>query len=51
MENFTAFNPTKLHFGREVINQLGEATLEFGKRVLLIYGKGSIKKVEFMIKL
>lgn len=44
MENFTAFNPTKLHFGREVIDQLGESTLEFGKRVLLIYGKGSIKK-------
>jgi len=44
MENFTAFNPTKLHFGKEVIDQLGESTLEFGKRVLLIYGKGSIKK-------
>ncbi len=44
MENFTAFNPTKLHFGKEVIDQLGEATLEFGKRVLLLYGKGSIKK-------
>ncbi|MCK5028516.1 MAG: iron-containing alcohol dehydrogenase [Bacteroidales bacterium] len=44
MENFTAFNPTKLHFGREVIDQLGEVTLEFGKRVLLLYGKGSIKK-------
>ena len=44
MENFTAFNPTKLHFGREVIDQLGESTLEFGRRVLLIYGKGSIKK-------
>jgi len=44
MENFTAFNPTKIHFGKEVIDQLGEATLEFGKRVLLLYGKGSIKK-------
>jgi alcohol dehydrogenase YqhD (iron-dependent ADH family) len=44
MENFTAYNPTKLHFGSGVIDQLGEATLEFGKRVLLLYGKGSVKK-------
>jgi alcohol dehydrogenase YqhD (iron-dependent ADH family) len=44
MENFTAYNPTKLHFGKGVIETLGESTLEFGKKVLLIYGKGSIQK-------
>ena len=44
MENFTAYNPTKLHFGKNIIENLGETTLEFGKRVLLIYGKGSIQK-------
>ena len=44
MENFTAYNPTKLHFGKNIIEELGEATLEFGKRVLLIYGKGSVQK-------
>jgi hypothetical protein len=44
MENFTAYNPTKLHFGKNIIENLGDATLEFGKRVLLIYGKGSIQK-------
>ncbi len=44
MENFTAYNPTKLHFGKGVTNILGETVLEFGKRVLLIYGKGSIQK-------
>lgn len=44
MENFTAYNPTKLHFGKNVIEQLGESTLEFGKKVLLIYGKGSVLK-------
>lgn len=44
MENFTAYNPTKLHFGKDIIEKLGDATLEFGKRVLLIYGKGSVQK-------
>ena len=44
MENFTAYNPTKLHFGKDVTGQLGEVVLEFGKRVLLMYGKGSVQK-------
>ncbi|MEA2107001.1 MAG: iron-containing alcohol dehydrogenase [Bacteroidota bacterium] len=44
MENFTAYNPTKLHFGKNVVEQLGETAQEYGKKVLLMYGKGSIKK-------
>ena len=44
MENFTAYNPTKLHFGKNIIEELSEATLEYGKRVLLIYGKGSVQR-------
>jgi len=44
MENFTAYNPTKLHFGKDVVEQLGEAAQEYGKKILLMYGKGSIKK-------
>lgn len=44
MENFTAYNPTKLHFGKDVVEQLREAAQEYGKKVLLMYGKGSIKK-------
>ena len=44
MENFTAYNPTKLHFGKGVTDQLGETVLEYGKRVLLMYGKGSVQK-------
>jgi len=43
MENFIAYNPTKLHFGRGVMDGLGKAVAEFGTRVLLIYGGGSIK--------
>jgi alcohol dehydrogenase YqhD (iron-dependent ADH family) len=44
MENFTMYNPTSLHFGRNVIDDLGKTIEQYGKKVLLIYGKGSIKK-------
>jgi alcohol dehydrogenase YqhD (iron-dependent ADH family) len=44
MENFTAYNPTKLHFGKDVITGLGKAVAEYGNKVLLVYGGGSIKK-------
>ena len=44
MENFTAYNPTKLHFGKNVTDSLGETVLIYGKRVLLMYGKGSVQK-------
>jgi len=42
MENFTAFNPTKLHFGQNVVNNLGLAAAELGKKALLVYGGGSV---------
>jgi len=44
MENFVMHNPVKLHFGRGVVIGLGEAVAKYGKRVLLVYGGGSIKK-------
>ncbi|MDD5508023.1 MAG: iron-containing alcohol dehydrogenase [Bacteroidales bacterium] len=44
MENFVMYNPTRLHFGRDVIKGLGKAVSEFGNRVLLVYGGGSILK-------
>ncbi|MFP4287671.1 MAG: iron-containing alcohol dehydrogenase [Bacteroidales bacterium] len=44
MENFVMFNPVKLHFGKGVTDQLGEVTQGFGKKVLLVIGKGSVKK-------
>ena len=42
MENFIAYNPTKVHFGKGVLKNLGEAAREFGEKALLIYGKGSV---------
>lgn len=44
MENFVAYNPVKLHFGADVIVSLGETVKQYGNRVLLVYGKGSVKK-------
>lgn len=44
MQNFTAYNPTQLHFGKNVTDTLGETTLEYGKKVLLMYGKGSVQR-------
>ncbi len=44
MENFKIDNPTVLHFGKDVIKDLGQVVNRFGKKVLLVYGKGSIKK-------
>jgi len=43
MENFIAYNPTQLHFGKNVTDNLGKTIDKFGKRVLLVYGGGSIK--------
>jgi alcohol dehydrogenase YqhD (iron-dependent ADH family) len=43
MENFTLYNPTKLHFGKDITNDLGKVIAGYGNRVLLVYGKNSIK--------
>lgn len=43
MENFRFYNPTDLRFGRGVIAELGTEVLKRGSRILLVYGKGSIK--------
>ncbi|MFZ4548459.1 MAG: iron-containing alcohol dehydrogenase, partial [Bacteroidales bacterium] len=44
MENFIAHNPTSLHFGKGVIETIGKTVEPLGKKVLLVYGKGSVKK-------
>ena len=44
MENFIAYNPVKLHFVKNVTNNLGNVAASYGKNILLIYGKGSVKK-------
>ncbi|MFD0051347.1 iron-containing alcohol dehydrogenase [Actinomycetes bacterium NPDC127524] len=44
MQNFTYKNPTKLIFGKGQIEQLKNEIPAYGKKVLLVYGGGSIKK-------
>ncbi len=44
MLNFVAFNPTKLHFGKGVVSDLGIAASKLGKHALLVYGGGSVKR-------
>ena len=42
--NFTFHNPTKLHFGEEALSKLSEELKNYGPKVLLCYGGGSIKR-------
>ncbi|MCQ2239117.1 MAG: iron-containing alcohol dehydrogenase [Bacteroidaceae bacterium] len=42
--NFTFQNPTRLHFGKESLGKLSEELQNYGPKVMLTYGGGSIKK-------
>ncbi|MBI5559558.1 MAG: iron-containing alcohol dehydrogenase [Deltaproteobacteria bacterium] len=43
MQNFVLHNPTTIIFGTDTVHQIGRETAPFGKKVLLVYGQGSIK--------
>ena len=45
MKDFTFQNPVRIHFGHEKLSLLGSELKQYGKRVLLTYGGGSIKKI------
>ena len=45
MQNFDYVTPTRLVFGRNAIEKLPETLAALGRRVLLTYGGGSIKKI------
>ncbi|HRZ43438.1 MAG TPA: iron-containing alcohol dehydrogenase [Bacteroidales bacterium] len=44
MENFTIYNPVKVHFGAGVVEQLGAVIAPIHRKVLLVYGQGAIRK-------
>ncbi len=44
MNDFIFHNPDKVYFGRTALDHLGEELRKYGKKVLLVYGGGSIKK-------
>lgn len=45
MQNFDYMTPTRLIFGKGSIEKLPEVMRPLGRRVLLAYGGGSIKKI------
>lgn len=42
--DFTFHNPTKLHFGKDALDKLNEELQNYGPKVMLAYGSGSIKR-------
>lgn len=44
MENFVYSIPTKIYFGKGQICHIGEIVSNYGKKALLVYGGGSIKR-------
>ena len=44
MKNFVYDIPTKVYFGKDQIQSLSELVKNLGKKLLIVYGGGSIKK-------
>lgn len=44
--DFTYHNPTKIYFGKKSMDNLSKELQNYGKNILLLYGKNSIKKIE-----
>lgn len=44
MNDFTFYNPVKLHFGDQQIEKLRQELPLYGNRILVVYGGGSIKR-------
>ena len=38
--DFTYYNPTKIHFGRDALKNLSAELSGYGENVLLMYGRG-----------
>lgn len=43
--DFNYYNPTKIYFGKSALDNLKGELCGFGKNILLMYGKNSIKKI------
>ena len=43
--DFTFYNPTKIYFGRTALDNLAPELANYGETVLLVYGKGAIKRI------
>lgn len=49
-DNFTCYNPTRIHFGKNVLSNFGTKLKNYGEKVLLIYGGDSIKICRLVLK-
>lgn len=45
INDFTYYNPTKIYFGKSSLENLEAELKNYGKNVLLVYGKNSIKRI------
>ena len=45
MENFDFHVTTDIRFGKDRLAELPEVLNQYGKKVLIVYGGGSIKKI------
>ena len=45
LNDFTYYNPTKIYFGKDAMQNLSAELANYGKNILLLYGKNSIKKI------
>lgn len=43
--DFSFYNPTRIHFGRNALDRLSDELKNYGENVLLVYGKGSVKRI------
>ena len=43
--DFTYYNPTKIYFGKDALQNLPAELAHYGNTALLVYGKGSVKKL------
>ncbi len=43
--DFNFQNPTKIYFGKGAIDNLARELADYGENILLVYGKGAIKKI------
>lgn len=43
--DFIYHNPTKIYFGKTALSYLKEALQDYGQKILLVYGGGSVKRI------
>ena len=44
--DFTFHNPCRIHFGQNALDNLSSELAEYGPNVVLVYGGGSITKLD-----